>query len=280
MTQGSSNVIFMTQDSSKMEIATITPDVAREWLNTNVQNRPVKDTTIQRYAEAMKSGQWELNGETIKFSDKGVLLDGQHRLRAVVQSGVTIQSYVIHGLPSGVFDTIDTGATRTVSDLLALQGEQNNTILGPALRLLYIQDELGSVREMSARMARLVTNRDLLETLDKHRGVEHSIAFIGGIGAIKKFLSVPVASYLHYVFAKLQPHHADAFFIKLARATDLEDDNPILTLRTRLEGMSKSNSGDRLEAIAITIKAWNAYRHRRPVRSLRWSKAEDFPEAA
>lgn len=263
-----------------MQIVTVTPEIAREWLDSNIHNRPVRETTIRRYVEAMKAGQWELNGETIKFSSQGVLLDGQHRLRAVVQSGVTIQSYVIHDLPPAVFDTIDTGANRSISDLLALQGESNNVVLGPALRLLYIQDELGSVREMSGKMARVVTNRDLLETLERHPNLIHSISFVGGVTAIKKLLSIPVAAYCHYMFTKLQPHHADSFFIKLARASDLEEDNPILILRMRLEGMSKASTGDRLEAIAITIKAWNAYRERRPVKSLRWSRVEDFPVAA
>lgn len=263
-----------------MQLVTITPETAREWLESNVNNRPVREMTIRKYVEAMKSGQWEANGETIKFSTQGVLLDGQHRLRAVVQSGVTIQSYVIFDLQPKVFDTIDTGAARSISDLLSLQGEANNLILGPALRLLYVQDELGSVREMNAKLARVVTNRDMLETLDRHPKLVHSISFIGGIPAIKKYLSVPIAAYCHYVFSQLQPHHADAFFIKLARSTDLDDGSPIMALRLRLEGMSKSNTGDRLEAIAITIKAWNAYRERRIIRSLRWNKVEDFPVAA
>jgi hypothetical protein len=276
--QNANNVIELKGGNS-MKVVNITPEIARTWLDSNVHNRPVRETTIRRYVEAMKSGHWELNGETIKFSEKGVLLDGQHRLRAIVQSGVAIQSYVIHDLPSRVFDTIDTGANRSIGDLLALQGEQNNLIIGPALRMLFIQDELGSVREMSGKLARIVTNRDLLETLDRHQGLVHSISFIGGLAAIKKYLSVPIASFCHYLFSKIQPHHADAFFIKLARSTDLDEDSPILMLRQRLEGMSKSSIGDRLEAIAITIKSWNAYREQRTIRSLRWSKIEDFPVA-
>lgn len=273
-------VIEMSGKSPPLQVVTITPDMARGWLEMNVSNRPVREMTIRKYVEAMKGGQWELNGETIKFSADGVLLDGQHRLRAIVQSGVSVPSYVVHGLPARVFDTIDTGANRSIGDLLALQGEVSNNVLGVALRLQYVHDELGSIRELHSNLAKLVNNRDLLETLERHPGVTASIAFVGGVPALKKLLSPATAAFLHYQFARLQPHHADAFFVKLARATDLGVDHPILTLRSRLEGMSKSTYAERTEAVAITIKAWNAYRQQRPARSLRWSKVEDFPVAA
>jgi hypothetical protein len=175
--QSASTVIEMKGKKS-MEVATITPDIARQWLDNNIRNRPVREGTIRKYVEAMKAGQWELNGETIKFSTEGVLLDGQHRLRAVVQSGVTIQSYVIHNLSGKVFDTIDTGANRSIGDLLALQGEIDTGRLGPALRLQYVHDELGSVRELTSMLARTVNNRDLLETLQRHPNIVHSLSFI------------------------------------------------------------------------------------------------------
>ena len=238
------STVIELKATRQMRLVTITPETAREWLESNFNNRPVREMTIRKYVEAMKAGQWEGNGETIKFSTRGVLLDGQHRLRAVVQSGVTIESHVIFDLQPKVFDTIDPGAARSISDLLALQGEANNLVLGPALRLQYVQDELGSVREMSGKLARVVTNRDMLETLDRHPNLVHSISFIGGLGTIKKYLSVPVAAYCHYVFTRIQPHHADAFFIKLARSTDLDGESPIMALRQRLEGMSEGNVGD------------------------------------
>lgn len=245
-----------------------------------MQNRPVRENTIRKYVESMKAGQWELNGETIKFLTQGVLLDGQHRLRAVVQSGVTIQSYVVHNLPSKVFDTIDTGANRSIGDLLALQGEMDTVRLGPALRLQYVHDELGSVRELNSQLARAVNNRDLLETLQRHPAIIHSLSFVSGVAGLKDYLTVPMATFLHYQFAQIQQHHADSFLIKLARSTDLGDDHPILALRTRLKNLSLLGNSDRIEALAITIKAWNAFRHHKPILSLRWSKAEDFPEAA
>lgn len=274
-----SKVVEMKKEKEHLMVMKITPEIARAWLETNIHNRPVNETVIARYAEAMKSGQWERNGETIKFADTGALLDGQHRLKAVIQSGVTVETYVVFNLPQKVFDTIDTGKSRTITDLLALDGEPHGNVMGPALRLLYVHDEFGSPTEMGKRLARLITNRDLMETRQRHPELEQSVGFVTGVKGLNKYMGPASAAYLHYMFAKLQPHLADSFFIRLARAQDMEDDHPIFVLRRRLEGMSKATDADRLEALAITIKAWNIYRQRKTVKLLRWSRVEDFPVA-
>src|ERR1700753_330097 len=126
-----SKVVEMKKDNEHLMVMKITPEIARAWLETNIHNRPVNETVIARYVEAMKSGQWERNGETIKFANTGALLDGQHRLKAVLQSGVTIETYVVFNLPPQVFDTIDTGRNRSIGDLLALDGEAHGSVMGP-----------------------------------------------------------------------------------------------------------------------------------------------------
>lgn len=265
--------------SQEVKLMTVTPEVAREWLESNLDNRPIKESVIRRYAEAMKAGQWEINGESIKFSIKGVLLDGQHRLRAIINSGITVQTYVVMGLPGAVFDTIDTGVVRTASDLLALEGEDNHNVLSPCLRLLYIEDELGSIREMNSKLAKIITNRDILETLDRHGQVRQSLAFVTGVVGLSKLLSVPLLTFLHYKFTKLNAPNADTFFIKLARAIDLEEEDPIYLLRSRLNNMNKASTAGRIEAVALAIKAWNHYRTKEPIKQLRWLISEDYPIA-
>ena len=78
------------------EIVTLTPALAAEWLNSNTCNRPLSTLRASRYARDMKAGDWRFNGETISFTADGRLVDGQHRLTAVVESGVTIQQVVVH----------------------------------------------------------------------------------------------------------------------------------------------------------------------------------------
>jgi hypothetical protein len=80
---------------------------------------------VARYAREIAAGRWKPNGETIKFTMDGVLLDGQHRLAAVALAGVGIETTVVWGLDPDCFDTIDSGRPRSAADMLAIQGIPN-----------------------------------------------------------------------------------------------------------------------------------------------------------
>ena len=90
-------------------IETITPEKASGYLKKNKNNRAVSAPLVSRMAREMREGLWAENGETIVFNGDGRLLDGQHRLMAVVESGETIRSLVVTRVPATAFQTIDTG---------------------------------------------------------------------------------------------------------------------------------------------------------------------------
>src|SRR4051812_39659069 len=95
------------------EVVLIAPKLASEWLRTMVANRPLSQIKAVEYGLAMERGDWVLNGETIKFNDKGNLIDGQHRLQACVLAGKPFQTYVVRGIADDrAFATIDTGKLR------------------------------------------------------------------------------------------------------------------------------------------------------------------------
>ena len=100
----------------------ISPALAAQWLKGNKGNRPISKATVSAYAEDMKNGAWALNGETIKISfdanGEPITVDGQHRLYAIVQSGVTIQSCVVFSADDPRF--IDNGRARSFRDSATL----------------------------------------------------------------------------------------------------------------------------------------------------------------
>lgn len=67
------------------EVETITPELAADLLSRNMKNRPVSQQRVRKYMAAMVAGKWLLNGEAIKISIDGRLIDGQHRLKAIIQ---------------------------------------------------------------------------------------------------------------------------------------------------------------------------------------------------
>jgi hypothetical protein len=78
-------------------IIDVTPIQAANWLESNKFNRKISDVSVSRYARDMTNGHWTLNHQGIAFDDEGVLVDGQHRLMAIVKSGVTVKMMVTWG---------------------------------------------------------------------------------------------------------------------------------------------------------------------------------------
>lgn len=103
-------------------LVTVTPELAREWLEANENNRNVRDRRVDLYSAEMESGDWLITGEGVKFDWNGRLFDGQHRLKAVVKAGVPVQMFAFHNLDPEAQKVVDTGAKRTAADSLRFAG--------------------------------------------------------------------------------------------------------------------------------------------------------------
>lgn len=261
-------------------LETIDPRKAQKFLDTMGPNRPTQLKASQRIADAIQNGEWEVNGETIKFDDEGRMIDGAHRCLAVTLAGKGIKTFVTHGLNKVSFDTIDTGRKRTVGDVFAKHGEENCNMLAAAVAWLY-RFQLKAV-QCGGRIT--PTHRQSMAILAENPSLRDSC--IWG-QRCKRFLPSSVTAVLHYLFAKKDQEDAEFFFEHLATGEELSRSSTktsaIHVLRARLEDNRASLT--KLPAsivIAITIKAWNAMRSKRVVKTLRLTKGgdkpEDFPE--
>src|ERR1700677_3692262 len=106
----------------KIEEIKMTPALATKLLQKNTMNRNLSQRIVGAYAAAMAAGEWVPDGSPFRIAESGRLLDGQHRLAAIVQSNVTICLVVISGLPDDSQLTMDTGATRTFAHFLQGRG--------------------------------------------------------------------------------------------------------------------------------------------------------------
>lgn len=117
----------MTNNSKiKFETKTIGPKEAKEMLERiHPKQRSVVKASVKRYTEAMKAGKWSLSPSGIVFDSQGFMVDGQHRLLAVVESGTT-QEFTVGYLPPGAdMHCIDRGRSRTLGDILEISGDVN-----------------------------------------------------------------------------------------------------------------------------------------------------------
>lgn len=104
----------------KMEWVFVNPTHAKGLLSYNTGNRRLRPSTVSHYADQMRRGEWKETHQPIAFDDDGNLIDGQHRLAAVVESGVGVYFWVCtyNGRAVATGLPIDLQARRTAADIL------------------------------------------------------------------------------------------------------------------------------------------------------------------
>lgn len=104
----------------------VTPHDAAHYLKTaNTSNRRIRPRAVAIYAAAMKAGEWKLIPDGIIFDRGGQLIQGQHRLAAVVESDTAVDFVVTRGVDAEIYDVLDRGAPRTGADILRRHGISN-----------------------------------------------------------------------------------------------------------------------------------------------------------
>lgn len=101
----------------KMEYITITPEMDEKWLEKN-RNRRVRLTDVEKYARDIQNGDWGTNRDPIAFSKDGYLVNGQHRLLAIIKSGISTKMLVERDVEEGC--VFDTGLMRSAGDEVKL----------------------------------------------------------------------------------------------------------------------------------------------------------------
>lgn len=119
----------------KSEVVSVTPDLATKWLESNLDNRNIRQSKVDEFAGAMKRGEWKITPQGIIFGRSGRLLDGQHRLWAAVQAGVTVELSVATDVDDDVYDVLDIGTKRSVADLYGL--DKRHTEIANLLARMY-----------------------------------------------------------------------------------------------------------------------------------------------
>jgi hypothetical protein len=243
-------------------IETITPEMAKKYLENNMLNRKLSKSTVRIYMRDIENKAWNLNGESIKFTKSGTLIDGQHRLMAIIKTNIPVQTFVTRNLPEDSYTTIDRGKKRALSDALQISGKKNWAALAASLLLLFHYNRFkeGDMRIWSEGNLHTVTNTELLELLKKSDGIEYS-AQIASSKEIRFFIPPSVTGLCHYIFSKIDKNDADIFFKKLSTGEGLGRGNPILTVRELLlRNKASKNRIVRSDMIIYIFKAWNKFR--------------------
>lgn len=233
----------------------VTPKLAAEWLKKNINNRRLRWTRVKVYADEMKAGRWVLSHQGIAFDEAGNLIDGQHRLHAVIESGVTIEFIVCYQSPSASKTVIDGGGSRTYSDIANWSGknvERPKDSSAIALRIYY-----GPEGHTPA-----VVNSFRMELVNRYSKALHFI-FKCFPSSRKRITVAPVMAVIGRAY--LQPKIDSAKLVRFCEIlntgiTKNENEAVVILLRNwLLEGDSRSNTTAQKLAYNKTSRALFAF---------------------
>lgn len=247
-------------------VETITPERALNLLSKaetyaakhGFKQRSLKKGHVKNLAKAMTGGHWQLNGEAIIVDKHGVPKDGQHRLHACVQAQKPFETMVVYGVEPEVFRTIDTGATRTMGDILTIVGEKDVNVFASALSVLYkVEANKGRITAWSKSSDR-PTKAMLLDLAEKHPKLQE---YVARTSKLRRLMSAGLAATLWYLMAKRDTTLADMFWGKIGTGDELRRGDILHTLRERMiKERNQRPSPTQDQTADIIVRAWNALR--------------------
>lgn len=99
-------------------------------------NRPVSDGRVEMLKRAILDGCWKLTHQGIAIDYNGILIDGQHRLWAIVEAKTAVPILVTTDADPETMPVIDRGRSRSLGNVLHLLGESYGGTKASIARIL------------------------------------------------------------------------------------------------------------------------------------------------
>lgn len=270
------------------DVVLIDADKAREYLAKERTPEPgVKGTnrkhgmrTVAEYAAAMLRGEWELTHQGIAFNEKDELVDGGHRLRAVILASQTkpdiaIQFMVTTGLTDRAMATMDIGRRRVPADFLRMLGKSNTSSLGGVIRLVFCYDNVPWVHTETWGRYR-ITPRVQEDFLNDNPRLEEAIEHTFPLKRL--FKSSAIGAFWFLATRERPDVDVHGFLEQLRTGELLEKGDPALTLRElMLNTRAALRRFEASQELALLIKAFNKYINGEQSRMLAFRVDEAYP---
>jgi len=258
---------------ASIEIKTVTPKEAEEMLsNLWPQQRQRREQYIDRLAKEMISGKWKMSGDAIILV-KGMVGNGQHRLSAVVRSGVPCQFIVMESNDEDLFSVIDAVMRRTEADVT---GVKNGVNIAAASRLIlaYEKRMFASVNSSISGCTTCLSRSDVIDFIVNNDAKLQAIhSQVRLFGKKQNLLPLTIGSLIMWIF-KSNPKAIE--FLKEVYGGN--GSSSAIDLRERIirNKLSKSKlPGNYI--LALTLKACRSYMNGVRPGVLKVTDGEEFP---
>ncbi|WP_432059353.1 hypothetical protein [Streptomyces sp. S1] len=254
-------------------------DLAAKWLERNLEgNRKLSTLRVKRYAKAMEEGRWKLTHQSIAFDKQGTLIDGQHRLLAVLNSKTVVPMRVHVGADPSTFAVIDTGYGRVASQFMRMANA--NIIKGAARIILFAEQCRENGGEVTPLHRGIFDNDVIFETVDQWPELRECAAAASRVYRACGSSSTNMLAVLAQASRGKNPKAIDSFVEKMVLGEDMSKGDPVLLLRNRaIARMDRSLSyRDKTILYGTTVKAWNAHAKGEKIKFLRFTYDEKSAE--
>lgn len=251
----------------RSEVLFVGPELAEEFLRKNTKNyRKYRPWVAKKYADDMRNNRWKINGESICFNSKGELVNGQHRLEAIVMTGITIPIVVVYDVDDEVV-TFDIGFTRSSVDIARAMDSNNK----------YSTNLLAIASQFVSDFGRLKLNTDVPSEYAVKFYKPLSAAFssvcntagsLGGAGKIiAKNSGCGLAAYV-WIRSGIPSEEIAKFFsvVNSGYQVDGVDCSPAITLRNTLLSYPIKSASYAKELYSAAFQAINDYIRQQPRR--------------
>lgn len=258
----------------------VDPQLATEWLAKQNRNRKVSRADVDKYAKDMAAGRWvAIPGEnTIKFADdNGELVNGQHRLMAIMESQTVIELWVDFSFPRHLVPLIDNGRRRSASDVLSMNGISNSTNIAAAASLVLRYERHKNNVWSGFRFQ--PTKAEVEDEVFTHQG-----NYIAGLHLADQLRPISKGKHItrtpYTSLCVLVDRHSpnaellSEFHYGLRTGANLEEGDPRLALRTA--NVNKVWGGSQVHLFGC-LKAWNAWIEGAEMRMLKTGSPKYLP---
>lgn len=245
-------------------LITVTPTEAKAMLNTlDGRQRWLKDSHVDFLFRQMANGEWRPDtAEPVKISTEGKLLDGQHRMAAIVKYGMPVKLWVATNVPADVYNVLDNGVSRTPSDQLKAMHSKYPRDTAAVIRQLVA---LEGMWEGSSNRGRLSAVRLEQELRAREELIYESIReAVPGKNPSPFVKPVPIFRALYILGCEGAPEETKLFFNQLIFGESIKRGDPAYALRSWLVqkfGGTAYGGGAGVEATVklVAVRTMNAF---------------------
>lgn len=242
------------------EATILNPGLAGVLLERNPDNRGIRQAKALQYEADMREGRWTFNGEPLIISKDGLINDGQHRLRAMVEANCTLPMLFVFGVERETRLTVDQGAVRTAGDFLGMEGVENAKAAASIAKLV-----IAIERERGARLCREneVGSTPVRLRVERDSKIGEAAYYAMSQYKFARSLAPPaVIGTAFYLLSDVHPEDAKIYMDQVCVGEELRRDSPAYAARDALISLGNR----RAAKLEVIFRGWVKHRAGEPLK--------------